>query len=92
MLPQDIITKVQQDFSKDDAVLIVQLLSELQAENPRVFCDRKGVSLHFLHRCDGDLLFWRDSSLTRLPGATSPSGAVVCPSHCVSSIPARSTM
>ena len=40
MLPQDIITKVQQDFSKDEAVVIVQLLSELQAENPRVFCDR----------------------------------------------------
>ena len=40
MLPQDIVTKVQQDFSKDDSVVIVQLLSELQTENPRVFCDR----------------------------------------------------
>jgi hypothetical protein len=40
MLPQDIITKVGQDFSKDDAVVIVQLLAELQMENPRVFSDR----------------------------------------------------
>ena len=40
MLPQDIITKVRQDFSETDAVVIVQLLSELQNENPKVFCDR----------------------------------------------------
>jgi hypothetical protein len=40
MLPQDIVTKVQQDFSTDDAVVIVQLLTELQMENPRVFSDR----------------------------------------------------
>ncbi|MGZ4987436.1 MAG: hypothetical protein ACXWIU_01805 [Limisphaerales bacterium] len=40
MLPQDIITKVRQDFSKDDAIVIVQLLSELQNENPTIFCDR----------------------------------------------------
>ena len=40
MLPPDIITKVQQDFSKEDAAVIVQLLSELQTEDPRVFCDR----------------------------------------------------
>jgi hypothetical protein len=40
MLPQDIITKVQQDFAKDDAVVIIQLLTELQVENPRVFSDR----------------------------------------------------
>ena len=40
MLPQDIITKVQQDFSKDDAVAIVQLLTELQTQNPSVFSDR----------------------------------------------------
>jgi hypothetical protein len=40
MLSQDIVTKVQQDFSKDDAVVIVQLLSELQQENPSVFSDR----------------------------------------------------
>jgi hypothetical protein len=40
MLPQDIVTKVQQDFPKEDAVVIVQLLSELRAEDPRVFCDR----------------------------------------------------
>jgi len=40
MLPQDIITKVRQDFSEDDAIAIIQLLSELQNENPRIFCDR----------------------------------------------------
>ena len=40
MLPQDIITKVRQDFSEDDAMAILQLLSELQKENPRIFCDR----------------------------------------------------
>ena len=40
MLPQDVVTKVQHDFSKDDAGAIVQLLTELQAEDPRVFSDR----------------------------------------------------
>src|SRR4051812_44566776 len=40
MLPQDIITKVRQDFSEDDVVAILQLLSELQKENPRIFSDR----------------------------------------------------
>jgi hypothetical protein len=40
MLPQDIVIKVRQDFSEDDAVVIVQLLIELQKENPRVFSDR----------------------------------------------------
>ena len=40
MLPQDIVTKVQQDFSKENALVIVQLLTELQMENPQVFCDR----------------------------------------------------
>ena len=40
MLPQDIITKVRQDFSQDDAIAILELLSELQKENPRIFCDR----------------------------------------------------
>ena len=39
-MPQDIATKVRQDFSEDDAVVILQLLSELQNENPRVFSDR----------------------------------------------------
>jgi hypothetical protein len=40
MLPQDIITKVRQDFSEENAVVIVQLLIELQKENPSLFCDR----------------------------------------------------
>ena len=40
MLPQDIITKVRQDFSEDDAIAVLQLLSELQKENPRIFSDR----------------------------------------------------
>jgi hypothetical protein len=40
MLPQDLIIKVRQDFSEDDATAILQLLGELQKENPRVFCDR----------------------------------------------------
>jgi hypothetical protein len=40
MLPQDIITKVRQDFSEDDAIVILQLLIELQKEIPRVFSDR----------------------------------------------------
>jgi hypothetical protein len=40
MLPQDIVTKVRQDFSEDDAIAILQLLSELQTENPRIFSDR----------------------------------------------------
>lgn len=40
MLPQDVNTKVRRDFPKDDAVVILQLLSELQKENPRVFSDR----------------------------------------------------
>lgn len=40
MLPQDIITKVRQDFSEDDAIAIVQLLGELQKENPTIFSDR----------------------------------------------------
>jgi hypothetical protein len=40
MLQQDIITKVRQDFSEDDASVIVQLLSELQNENPTIFGDR----------------------------------------------------
>lgn len=40
MPPQDIITKVRQDFSEDDATAILQLLNELQKENPRIFSDR----------------------------------------------------
>jgi hypothetical protein len=40
MLPEDIITKVRQDFSEDDAIVILQLLSELQKENPRIFSER----------------------------------------------------
>ena len=40
MLSQDIITKVGQDFSEDDAIAILQLLSELQKENSRIFSDR----------------------------------------------------
>ena len=40
MLPQDIITKVRQDFSEDDAIAILELMDELQKENPRVFSDR----------------------------------------------------
>ena len=40
MLPQDIITKVRQDFSEADAGAVLQLLDELQKENPRVFSDR----------------------------------------------------
>jgi hypothetical protein len=40
MLPQDIVTKVQQDFPEADAIVITQLLSELKEEDPRIFCDR----------------------------------------------------
>ncbi len=40
MLPQDIIAKVRRDFPEDDAGAILQLLSELQKENPRIFSDR----------------------------------------------------
>ena len=40
MLPQDIITKVRQDFSEDDAVAILELIDELQKQNPTVFSDR----------------------------------------------------
>ena len=40
MLPQDIITKVRQDFLEADAPAVVQLLSELQQQDPRVFSDR----------------------------------------------------
>lgn len=40
MLPQDILTKVRQDFSEADAVAILELMGELQKENPRIFSDR----------------------------------------------------
>ena len=40
MLPHDIVTKVQQDFSKEDATVIVESLSELQKEDSKIFCDR----------------------------------------------------
>jgi hypothetical protein len=40
MLPEDIIAKVQQDFSEDDAITILQMLSELQKEDPKTFFDR----------------------------------------------------
>jgi hypothetical protein len=40
MLPEDIIAKVRQDFPEDDAIAILQLLSELRKENPDTFFDR----------------------------------------------------
>ena len=40
MLSEDIIAKVRQDFPKDDALVILQLLTELQNQNPKGFIDR----------------------------------------------------
>ena len=40
MLPQDITTRVRSDFLEDDAIAILQLLNELQNEDPKIFCDR----------------------------------------------------
>lgn len=40
MLPQDIMTKVRQDFPEADAASILLLLEELQKENPKIFSDR----------------------------------------------------
>jgi len=40
MLPQDISAKVRQDFPEDEAVVILQLLSELEKENRGIFSDR----------------------------------------------------
>lgn len=40
MLPQDIVTKVRQDFPEDEAISILQLLSELQKQDPGIFSDR----------------------------------------------------
>ena len=39
-LPEDIITKVRQDFREDDSLSILQKLSELGKENPDLFSDR----------------------------------------------------
>jgi hypothetical protein len=40
VLPEDIITKVRQDFSEDDSLLVLKMFKELQKENPNVFSDR----------------------------------------------------
>jgi hypothetical protein len=40
MLPEDIIAKVRQDFPEDDAITILQLLRDLQKEDPETFFDR----------------------------------------------------
>jgi len=39
-LPEDIIAKVRQDFTDDDMIPILQLLSELQKEDSKIFGDR----------------------------------------------------
>ena len=39
-LPEDIITKVRQDFCEDDSLRVFQIFSELRKENPDLFSDR----------------------------------------------------
>ena len=39
-LPEDIITKVRQDFCEDDSLRVLQKFSELRKENPDLFSDR----------------------------------------------------
>ena len=39
-LPEDIIARVRRDFSEDDMIPIIQLLSDLQRQDPKVFFDR----------------------------------------------------
>ena len=39
-LPEDIITKVRQDFCEDDSLRVLQIFSELRKENPDLFSDR----------------------------------------------------
>jgi len=39
-LPEDIMTKVLQDFSEDDSLRVLQMLKELQKKDPKLFNDR----------------------------------------------------
>ena len=39
-LPEDIVTRVRQDFGEDDGLLVLQELKNLQREDDELFCDR----------------------------------------------------
>ena len=68
-LPEDIIAKVRRDFPEDDAIAILQLMSELQKREPNWFIDR-------VLRC---VVFVADGSFDKFVGAvyTDPKDLIV---------------
>lgn len=39
-LPDDILAKIRLDFSDGEILPVIELLTDLQREDPRLFCDR----------------------------------------------------
>jgi len=68
-LPEDIVTKVRQDFGEDDGLLVLHELKNLQSEDPQLFGDRilrcivalaKGSITKFDQEIASIRLDWRD--------------------------------
>ena len=68
-LPEDIIAKVRRDFPEDDAIAIIQLMSELQKREPDWLIDR-------VLRC---VVFVANGSFDKFIGAiyTDPKDLIV---------------